>query len=63
MAPAPGLPGKLYFNIYQNQNDYAKPPSMGCTLPICCIYEITKKEHSKQRLLKKKKKEKLPLFP
>lgn len=29
VGPAPALPGKLYFNIYQGQNDWAKPQSRG----------------------------------
>ena len=38
MGPAPGLPGTLYLNFYQGQNDFTKPehelsfcPSTHCT--------------------------------
>ena len=29
MSPGSGLPEKLYFHIYQGQNDWAKPQRMG----------------------------------
>ena len=52
VGPAPELPGKLYLNIYQGQNDLAKPQSMGSISAPSTHYmsallkKITKKEHS-----------------
>ena len=68
VGPVPGLPGKLCFNIYQGQNDFAKPQSMGfisamslhCTSDL--FKKITKKEHFKHKD-KNKKKKNPPWFP
>lgn len=46
VGPAPGLPGKLYLNTYQGQNDFAKPQSMGfnSAMSIHCTSDLFKKK-------------------
>lgn len=65
VGPAPGLPRKRCFHIYQGQNESTKPQCMGSISPQAHIGHLLyeRKEPKRSILEKIRKRKTLPWFP